>query len=92
MTVQWNRVFNNSAVGPDEYLLFRQMKIQRSWIICPDIIQTTTIEVQPYELGNIIYSNDLTTGDDFGYSVKINDWNEAIVGAQEANPSYAYIY
>ena len=84
--VEYNgtELFNNNAMGPREYLLFSpDENSTRSWVIYDpdDHSRAINIEVQPYELGSIIYSNDLTTGDDFGYSVKINDWNETIVGA-----------
>ena len=38
------------------------------------------------------YSNDLNTGDEFGYDVTLNDWNESVVGAPGDNLHLGAVY
>ena len=49
--------------------------------------QNISITISPYQALDPVYSTDLSTGDEFGYDISINDWNESIIGSPGDNTS-----
>ena len=90
-------LFNNGASGVDEYLVFSPTQdSNREWTLY-DVNNTDhnfSLTVLPARTLETVYSQDLNTGDNFGYDISINDWNETIVGApgESTNKGAVYIF
>ena len=54
--------------------------------------QNISITISPYQALDPVYSTDLSTGDEFGYDISINDWNESIIGSPGDNTSLGSVY
>ena len=88
-------VFNNEAKGRLQYLLFSPTNISdRQWFLYDknDTDKNVTLSITPYHSSIPAYSNDLNTGDEFGYDVSLNDWNESVVGAPGDNSHLGAVY
>ena len=88
-------VFNNEAKGRLQYLLFSPTNISdRQWFLYDknDTDKNVTLSISPYHSSIPAYSNDLNTGDEFGYDVSLNDWNESVVGAPGDNSHLGAVY
>ena len=92
-----SEVFNNGALGPNEYLLFSPTDLSSNqWFLYDylDPSKNISIQINPYERTGPVHPDDLSTGDEFGYKALINDFNQTVVGApgDDSHRGAVYIF